>query len=47
MRQIAISVLSLFVVLPAFANVRLPVVNVAAGGISTFEGMDESEVYTE
>lgn len=41
MRQIAISVLSLFVVLPAFANVRLPVVNVAAGGISAREAFGE------
>lgn len=34
MRQIAISVLSLMIVLPAFADVRLPVVNLAAGGVS-------------
>ena len=34
MRRITISVLSVFVVLPAFANVRLPVVNVASGGVS-------------
>ena len=41
MRQIAISFLSLFVVLPVFANVRLPVVNVAAGGISAREAFGE------
>lgn len=34
MRHITISVLSLLIVLPAFADVRLPVVNVAAGGVS-------------
>lgn len=34
MRQIAISVLALFVVLPAFADVRLPVVNLSSGGVS-------------
>ena len=34
MRHIAVSVLSLFIALPAFADVRLPVVNLASGGIS-------------
>lgn len=34
MRQIYVSVLSLFIVLPALADARLPVVNVAAGGVS-------------
>lgn len=34
MRQICVSVLSLFIVLPALADARLPVVNVAAGGVS-------------
>ena len=34
MRQFAISVLSLLVALPAFADARLPVVNLAAGGVS-------------
>lgn len=34
MRKIAVSVLSLFVMLPAFGNARLPVVNIAAGGVS-------------
>ena len=34
MHRITISVLSLFVVLPAFASARLPVVNVASGGVS-------------
>ena len=34
MRQITISILSVFIALPAFANARLPVVNVASGGVS-------------
>lgn len=34
MRQITVSVLSLFIVMPAFASARLPVVNVAAGSVS-------------
>lgn len=34
MRHIAVSALSLFVILPAWANARLPVVNIAAGGVS-------------
>lgn len=34
MRKIAVSALSLFVMLPAFGNARLPVVNIAAGGVS-------------
>lgn len=34
MRQIYVSVLSLFIVLPALADARLPVVNVSAGGVS-------------
>lgn len=34
MRRIAISVLSVFVVFPALADARLPVVNLSAGGIS-------------
>ena len=34
MRHITISVLSVFVVLPALASARLPVVNVASGGVS-------------
>lgn len=34
MRHIAVSALSLFVVLPAWASARLPVVNIAAGGVS-------------
>lgn len=34
MRKIAVSVLSLFVMLPAFGDARLPVVNIAAGGVS-------------
>lgn len=34
MRQITVSVLSLFIILPALADVRLPVVNISAGGVS-------------
>lgn len=34
MRQIKISVLAMFLILPAFADARLPVVNLAAGGVS-------------
>ena len=34
MRQIAISVLSLFIALPAFADARLPVVNLSSAGVS-------------
>ncbi len=34
MRHIAVSALSLFVIIPAWANARLPVVNIAAGGVS-------------
>lgn len=34
MRHIAVSALSLFIILPAWANARLPVVNIAAGGVS-------------
>lgn len=34
MRQITVSVLSLFIILPALADARLPVVNISAGGVS-------------
>lgn len=34
MRQIAVSVFAIFVVLPTWASARLPVVNIAAGGVS-------------
>lgn len=34
MRQIAVSVFTIFVVLPTWASARLPVVNIAAGGVS-------------
>lgn len=34
MRQITVSVLSLFIILPALADARLPVVNLSAGGVS-------------
>ncbi len=44
MRQIAISVLSLFIVLPAFADVRLPVVNITAGGVSARAAFGEPVV---
>ena len=47
MRQIAISVLSLFIALPAFADVRLPVVNIAAGGISARAAFGEPIVPTQ
>lgn len=42
MRQIAISVLSMFIVLPALADVRLPVVNLAAGGVSARAAFGET-----
>lgn len=45
MRLIAISLLSLFVVLPASGNARLPVVNVAAGGVSARAAFGEEPVY--
>ena len=34
MRRFTISLLSVFVVLPVFAGGRLPVVNIASGGVS-------------
>ena len=45
MRLIAISLLSLFVVLPVSGNARLPVVNVAAGGVSARAAFGEEPVY--
>ena len=42
MRQITISILSMFIALPAFANVRLPVVNVASGGVSARAAFGEN-----
>ena len=44
MRHIAISVISLFIALPAFADVRLPVVNLAAGGVSARAAFGEEIV---
>ena len=44
MRHIAISVISLFIALPAFADVRLPVVNFAAGGVSARAAFGEEIV---
>ena len=46
MRHIAVSVLSLLVVLPAFADARLPVVNVASAGISARAAFGEPIVQT-
>lgn len=44
MRRIAVSVLSLFVVLPALADARLPVVNIAAGSVSARAAFGEEIV---
>lgn len=43
MRRITISVLSVFVVLPAMASARLPVVNMSSGGVSARAAFGESE----
>lgn len=43
MRRITISVLSVFVVLPAIAGGRLPVVNIAAGGVSARAAFGEAD----
>lgn len=47
MRLIAVSVLSVFVVVPAFASARLPVVNLGAAGVSARAafGADTSSLY--
>lgn len=42
MRLISVSVLSVFIVMPALADVRLPVVNVAAAGVSARAAFGES-----
>lgn len=42
MRHITISILSMFIALPAIANARLPVVNVASGGVSARAAFGES-----
>ena len=44
MRKIAISALSLFIVMPALANARLPVVNIASGGVSARSAFGEDVV---
>ena len=44
MHRITISVLSMFVVLPAVASARLPVVNVASGGVSARAAFGEAKV---
>ena len=44
MRQIAISVLSLFIALPAFADARLPVVNLSSAGVSARAAFGEPVV---
>lgn len=46
MHRITISVLSVFVVLPAFASARLPVVNIASGGVSARTAFGEGELHT-
>ena len=43
MRRITISVLSVFVVLPAIAGGRLPVVNIASGGVSARAAFGETD----
>ena len=42
MHRITISVLSVFVMLPAFASAKLPVVNIASGGVSARDAFGES-----
>jgi hypothetical protein len=44
MHRITISVLSFFVVLPAFASARLPVVNITSGGVSARDAFGEVAV---
>ncbi len=46
MRQISVSVLALFFILPAFADARLPVVNLASGGVSARAAFGEPVVKT-
>ena len=41
MRHITISALSLFIVLPAVANARLPVVNISSGSVSARSAFGE------
>lgn len=47
MRQITVSVFALFIILPAFADVRLPVVNLAAGSVSARAAFGEPIVKNE
>lgn len=44
MRRITVSVLSIFIALPALGGSRLPVVNVGAGGVSARTAFGEGEV---
>lgn len=44
MRHITISALSLFIVLPAVANARLPVVNISSGSVSARSAFGEESV---
>ncbi len=44
MRQIKISVFAMLIVLPAFADARLPVVNIASGGVSARAAFGEPVV---
>lgn len=47
MRQITVSVFALFIILPAFADARLPVVNLAAGSVSARAAFGEPIVKNE
>lgn len=47
MRQITVSVFALFIILPAFADARLPVVNLAAGSVSARAAFGEPVVKQE
>ncbi len=42
MRRITVSVFALFIILPVYGNARLPVVNVAAGGVSARAAFGET-----
>ena len=41
MRRITVSVLSIFIALPAFSATRLPVVNIGAAGVSARDAFGE------
>ena len=47
MHRITISVLSVFVMLPAFASAKLPVVNIASGGVSARDAFGETVAVPE